>query len=253
MQAGWIPARIALLAGETEGGHEDLRGCAAGRVAGDAHAQRHCAARRSGHAGRGDRRGRPSGGQSETLRRHGSRVESDPGRPDVRGPTVWLAHGQDPSAAGPGQPLPPRCVLRRRGATAAAAAGSPDAVSAQLLERARVVVEANRSWEDDYAGCFFGLHRQKNIAHTEAEATALAECAKDLARQLAGLETHRAGLEKDVLAFLQPLDTTGKFRDLGVPFAVRRPSRRMARRMNYRSGQFVRRQRLGAASTSSLP
>jgi hypothetical protein len=102
-------------------------------------------------------------------------------------------------------------------AAPAPAAGSPDAVSAQLVERARAVIEANRNWEQDYAGCFFGLHRQKNIAHTQAEATSLAERAQGLATQLAELETQRAALEKDVLAFLQPLDTTGRFRDLGVP------------------------------------
>jgi hypothetical protein len=114
-----------------------------------------------------------------------------------------------------------RRVAFYAGAAAAPAAGSPDAGSAQLLERAQAVVEANRSWEKDYAGCFFGLLRQKNIAHTETEAAALAERAKGLATQLADLETRRAGLEKDVLAFLQPLDTTGKFQDLGVP--LRRP------------------------------
>ncbi len=102
-------------------------------------------------------------------------------------------------------------------AAPASAAGSPDAVSAHLLERARTLIEANRDWEKDYAGCFFGLQRQKNITHTEAEATSLADRAKGLAAHLADLETQRAALEKDVLAFLQPLDTTGRFRDLGVP------------------------------------
>jgi hypothetical protein len=114
-----------------------------------------------------------------------------------------------------------RRVAFYAGASGAADAEPQAAACTALVERASELVEANRSWENDYAGCFFGLQRQKNIAHTETDAAALAERAKGLATQLADLEARRTGLEKDVLAFLQPLDATGKFRDLGVP--VRRP------------------------------
>ena len=112
--------------------------------------------------------------------------------------------------------MPSHRVLRRRESKAAVSTALFPA-----LGRARELVATNRSWETDYAGYFFGLQRQKNIAHTEADAAVLAEHAKGLAAQLADLETRRAGLEKDVLAFLQPMDTGGTFRDLGVP--LRRP------------------------------
>ena len=66
-------------------------------------------------------------------------------------------------------------------------------------------------------GLLFRVAAAEEHRAPEAETTA-SRSAKRLASATGRSGTQRTGLEKDVLAFLQTLDTTGKFRDLGVPF-----------------------------------
>jgi hypothetical protein len=88
------------------------------------------------------------------------------------------------------------------------------------------LITRDRAWEVEYGECFFGRQEQELLGQGGDAATGLAERAEALATRLKTMDSDRADLERQVLAFLATLDTDGKFRDLGLP--LRQPNMTIA-------------------------
>ncbi|MBL4702407.1 MAG: beta-galactosidase [Phycisphaeraceae bacterium] len=79
-------------------------------------------------------------------------------------------------------------------------------------------ITLNRQWENDYGNCFFGRQEQKVQNKGNAKAHELEMAAQQLATRLDAMDNKRQALEKDVLAYLNAFDSSGKFEDLGIPY-----------------------------------